>query len=264
MKIGGAIFFVLFVSASAFAGRPLTIDDADPVDQGQFEFEIGETHVKYSDCRHWDYPVGLTYGLISDVEVGIGFGGQYETRSEFLHESGVANICEESGIGDLALGAKWQFVKESESMPRQALVPSVKFPTADEENGLGSGEMDFDLTWIASFSFKDKMGAHFNAGYTWIGEPTGEDVGNILHYGLAADYQIFDTVQLVGEIFAERELRGESDHAVQYSAGFRWSPVDKLTLDIAGGSRLSGEAPDFTVAAGLTLAFGFNNNKKQG
>jgi hypothetical protein len=263
MKIVGVMAVVVLMAVDGFAGRPLTIDDADPVDPGQFEFEAGEKQVKYPDCRHWDYPVGLTYGLVTGLEAGLGFGGQYETRSELLHETGVANICEKSGIGDLAVGAKWQFVKESDHMSRQALVPSVKFPTADKDNGLGSGEVDYDLTWIASISFTDKIGAHINAGYSWIGEPIGEDVGNILHYGVAADYQMADTLQLVGEIFTDRELRGGADTAVQYNAGFRWSPADGLTLDLAGGAKISGEAPDFTVTAGLTIAFGFNNNKKQ-
>ena len=254
---------LMFVGGEAFAGRPLVIDDADPVDAGQFEFEAGEKYIKFSDCRHWDYPVGLTYGLVSGVEVGLGFGGQYETRREFMHEAGFENICEESGIGDLAVGAKWQFVKESDYMPRQALVPSVKFPTADKDNGLGSGEIDYDITWIASKSLTDKMGAHINAGYSWIGEAAGQNVGNILHYGLAVDCQISTSVQLVGEVFADRELRGDTDTAVQYNAGFRWRPADCLTLDMAGGSKISGDVPDFTVTAGLTLAFGSNNNNKK-
>ena len=254
---------LLCVGGDAFAGRPLTIDDADPVAPRQFEFEAGEKFVSYPDCRHWDYPVGLTYGLVSGVEVGLGFGGQFETRSEFMHGTGSKNICEESGIGDLAVSAKWQFAKESDYMPRQALVPSVKFPTADKDNGLGSGEIDCDLTWIASKSFTDKIGAHINAGYSWIGEPAGEDVGNILHYGLAVDYQASASVQLVGEVFSDRELHGGTDTAVQYNAGFRWNPADGLILDMVGGSKISGDAPDFTVTAGLTLALGSNNNKKE-
>lgn len=254
---------LLWLGGAAFAGRPSTIDDADPVDPGQFEFEAGEKHVKFPDCRHWDYPIGLTYGLVSGVEVGIGFGGQYETRSESMHETGIQNVCEESGVGDLAVGMKWQFIKESDYVPRQAFVPSVKFPTADKDNSLGSGEIDYDLTWIASKSITGKMGAHINAGFSRIGEPAGENVGNILHYGIAVNYQTLTSVQLVGEVFADRELRGNTDTAVQYNAGFRWTPADSLTLDMAGGSRISGDAPDFTLTAGLTLAFGYLNNKKE-
>ncbi len=42
MRYACVIFVGVFISALAFAGRPLTIDDADPVEPGQFEFEAGE------------------------------------------------------------------------------------------------------------------------------------------------------------------------------------------------------------------------------
>jgi hypothetical protein len=251
---------MLVMGRSSFAGRPLAIDDADPVDVRQFEFEGGVAYSDDSDCKHWDFPFGLTYGLVPGVEVGAGFGGQFEKRNEVL-EDGRTDDCSESGLGDLAIGVKWQFLKECPLGARHAIVPVVKFPTADDDKELGSGETDYDLTWIASRSLGDKAGAHVNAGYSWIGKPDDEDADDVVHYGVALDYQITGPVQWVGEVFAEKELNDEADTVVQYNTGFRWTPADNLTLDIAGGSKLSGEAPDFTATAGLTWAFGFANNE---
>ncbi len=124
---------------NARAGRPLQIDDADPIEPGTFEFEAGVTYEGDSGSDHWDFPFGLTYGLVQDVEIGFSFGGQI---AEATHR--------ESGIGDLGIGAKWQFLESSAMGARHALVPSVKLPTADEEKGLGSGETDYDLTWVVS------------------------------------------------------------------------------------------------------------------
>jgi hypothetical protein len=255
----------LTVGASAYAGRPLAIDDADPVDQGQFEFEMGATCEHDSDCKHWDYPAGLTCGLVSGVEVGVGFGGQFEERTERIEDSDTEVCTREHGIGDLVIGAKWRFLGESAWYPRQALVPSIKFPTADDTKGLGSGKTDYDLTWIASKNMGEKIGLHINVGYSWIGELEGEDVGDMLHYGVAADYQILNAVQWVGEVFIGKELRSGTDTTAQYNTGFRWNPLERLTVDIAGGSKISGDVPDFTATAGLTWAFGFNkNNQNQG
>jgi hypothetical protein len=39
--------------------------------------------------------------------------------------------------------------------------------------------------------------------------------------------------------------------------------VDGLTLDIAGGSKISGDAPDFTATAGLTWAFGLTGKENK-
>lgn len=250
---------MLALSGSAQAGRPLAIDDADPAESGQFEFEAGAAYEHDSDCKHWDFPFGLTYGLVRSVEVGIGFGGQMEERTE-LHEDNETEQCiREHGIGDLVGGAKWQFMESCPLGARHALVPSVKFPTADDNTGQGSGKTDYDLTWIASRSIGEKAGVHLNLGYSWIGGPADD----VLHYGVALDYEIMDAVQWVGEVFAEKELAGGEDTVAQYNTGFRWSPVESLTLDIAGGSKISGEAPDFTATTGLTWAFGFWSNKNK-
>jgi hypothetical protein len=238
------------------AGRPLAIDDADPVDPGQFEFDAGAAYEHDSDCTHWDVPFGLTYGLVPSFEVGIGFGGQMEERTEFHEDNETEQCIREHGIGDLVVGAKWQFMESCPLGARHALVPSVKLPTADDNTGLGSGKTDYDLTWIASRAIGEKAGLHINLGYSWVGGPD-EDV---LHCGMALDYQITDAVQWVGEVFAEKELAGGEDTAAQYNTGFRWSPVESLTLDIAGGTKISGDAPDITATAGLTWAFGFKSS----
>ena len=245
-----------FMAGAALAGRPLAIDDADPADPGRFEFEAGAACERDSDCKHWDFPFGLTYGLIPGVEVGAGFGGQAEERTEILEDSGMEETQNESGIGDLNIGAKWQFMKSCPLGMRHAFAPSVKLPTADDDKELGSGKTDFDLTWIASRSIGGKAGVHFNLGYSWIGGPDDD----VVHYGAALDCQIVDTVQWVGEVFAEEECGGGGDPVVQYNTGFRWNPVESLTLDLAGGSRLRGDAPDFIATAGFTWTFGIENN----
>jgi hypothetical protein len=242
---------------TALAGRPLAIDDADPVEPRQFEVEVGAGYVHESDCKHWNIPFGLTYGMIPAVEIGAGFGGQFEERTERLEENEAEVCTREHGIGDLMVSAKWQVIEKCPLGARHALVPSVKFPTADDENGLGSGKTDYDLTWIASRSLGGKTGIHLNLGYSWIG---GSD-DNVLHYGLALDYQLTDAVQWVGEVFAEKEIADSMDTVVQYNTGFRCNPIENLTLDIAAGSRINGYSPDFKGTVGLTWAFGINSNK---
>lgn len=259
MKKGGWIVAgVLCVAGSASAGRPLAIDDADPADVGQFEFEAGAIYEHDSDCKHWDFPFGLTYGVIRSVEIGVGFGGQFEERTERLEDGGEERT-REHGIGDLSIGAKWQFIEACPLGARHAIVPSVKFPTADEDRELGSGKTDYDLTWVASRTIGEKAGVHINVGYSWIGGPDKD----VLHYGMAVDYQVLEAVQWVGEMFGERENASGADTVVLYNTGFRWNPMDGLTLDIAGGSKISGDAPDFTATVGLTWAFGFTNKEKK-
>ncbi|MBU0715039.1 MAG: transporter [Verrucomicrobia bacterium] len=255
--VGGLVTAVVLTASGAFAARPLIIDDADPLDFKKFKAEGGAYYEKDSGCKHWDFPFGVAAGVFPSLELGAGFGGQFEERTEIDEKSGDECTNSENGIGDLTLVAKWQFLGETTWLPRQAIVPAVKFPTSDKDKGLGSGKTNYDLTWIASKSLCEKMNAHINVGYSWISAPADEDVGNILHYGLALDYRIVDALQWVGEVFAEKELFSGAATAIMFNTGLRFSPTEGLTFDIAAGSRLAGDAPDLIATAGLTWEFGF-------
>ncbi len=248
---------IVLTASAAFAARPLIVDDADPLDLMKFKIEGGAYYEKNSGCKHWDFPFGVAAGIFPSIELGAGFGGQFEERTEIDEHTGSECTSSASGIGDLTLAAKWQYWRQSHWLPRQAIVPTVKFPTSDKDKELGSGKTDYDLTWIASKSFYEKAGAHINVGYSWIGEPDGEEVGDILHYGLAVDYRLVDPLQWVGEVFAEKELRSGTDAAVMFNTGLRLTLIDGLTFDIAAGACLAGDAADLIATAGLTWEFGF-------
>jgi hypothetical protein len=240
------------------------VDDADPVDRGQFELEGGAGYFRDPACRHWDIPLGLTYGALPAVELGIGFGQQFERRAEVVEATGDEAHVHENGLGDLAVAAKWQCAGEGAWLPRQALAPSVKFPTADEDKGLGSGETDYDLTWIASKALTERLGVHGSVGYSWIGSPDGTDGSDAVHGGVALDYRLSESLQWVGEVFAERDVEGGGELAAIFSAGFRWRLAESLVADVAAGSRIWGDdAPDFTATAGLTWAFGFAGRERK-
>ena len=63
----------------------------------------------------------------------------------------------------------------------QSIAGTVKLPTADEGRGLGTGEVDYDLTWILTLPILPKWSAHVNVGYTWIGSGDDPDLGDLLH-----------------------------------------------------------------------------------
>lgn len=247
---------LLCVAEASFADRPLVIDDADPVDFKQFKVDGGAWYENDPGCKHCDFPFDVAAGVLPSLEINAGFGGQFEKRTEFDIKSGENDARSECGIDDLIIAAKWQFLKEMTWLPRQAIVPAVKFPTSDKNKGLGSGTTDYDFTWIASKSLCAKMGAHVNIGCTFVGKSADDDGDDILHYGVALDYRIVDLLQWVGEVYANKGLRSGTDDVVMFNTGLRWNPIDTLIVDCAAGSRLSGDAPDFTATAGLTWTFG--------
>jgi hypothetical protein len=241
----------------AFADRPLLVDDADPLEFRQFKLEGGAWYDKDVGCKHWNIPFGAAAGVLPNLELGVVFGGQFAELTEIDQTSGQECISTVNGLGDLVLAAKWRFLKETAWLPRQAVVPAVKFPTANHDRGLGSGKTDYDLTWIASKSLPGSMGAHLNIGYSFIGKPADVEAGDIIHYGVALDYRLMVPLQWVGEVFAENEMIGGAGTIVMGNTGLRWNPMASLVVDAAAGTRLAGDAPDLIATAGLTWTFGF-------
>lgn len=232
---------ILAASGTVLAGRPLANDDADPADPGVVEVETGVSYEKDGGSEHWHVPVAVTYGLLPSIEIGIEAGGRLAKEGGHSEED----------FTDVIVAAKWQFLKEQAWLPRMALAPAILIPVTSTDR-----KVDGDLNWIASKTFGEKLGAHINIGYGWIGQPENEEADDVLHYGFALDFLLTDTLQWVGEVYAERECKGGSSTTTLANTGLRWNPSDALTVDCAAATKLSHEGPDLMTTIGLTWAFG--------
>jgi hypothetical protein len=237
----------ILLAGTAHAGRPLVVDDAGTVEVRHFEWEAGWGFVRDGATKHGDFPVSLTYGVTQKLEAGVGFGGQIERLMDAAGQQ-----KSESDWGDLFLGAKWNPLSADRWWAEHAVAFTVKFPTADEDKGMGSGEMDYDLTYILTKGVGARVNVDFNIGYTWAG---GDD--DFLHYGLAGRWQLLERVELVGEVFAQTPFPDTCETSVSMNAGARWRVIDSLVWDAAAGAGLNGNAPDWTATTGLTWTFGF-------
>ena len=79
----------------------------------------------------------------------------------------------QSGIGDIVFAATYYLYEGDEDkalLPMVDFTGKVKFPSADEEKGLGTGETDYsmesDLTW-----FTDEFAIFGTIGYKFLGSP---------------------------------------------------------------------------------------------
>lgn len=245
-----AIWLAISGGAAAYATLPLVTDEADTQDPGTLQVEAGASYETDSSCDHYDIPVTLTYGVMPRVDVAVGLGEQYESR-----KNGGGETERVHGVDDLNVAMKGMFLEESTYLPRQTISPSVKLPTADDGDGLGSGKTDYDLTWKASKSLGRDIGLHVNVGYTWVAHESDEDASDLVHWGVAVDYQLLDALQCIGDVFGEEDMK-EHETTWQYNLGLRWAATDSLRLVAAGGSKLSGDAPDFTATAGVIWVLG--------
>jgi hypothetical protein len=125
---------------------------------------------------------------------------------------------------------------------------------ADDDAQLGTGAIDYDLTWVATRQITDQLSVLFNIGYTWVGENDEEDFSDVVHYSAAATFKLTEMLEPVAEVLFETPTQdGRTSSAV--NAGLRLHISESLMLDIGASTRLAGDWPWWTATAGMTWAF---------
>ncbi|HKO30492.1 MAG TPA: transporter [Nitrospiraceae bacterium] len=161
----------------------------------------------------------------------------------------------ESGIGDVVLRARYYVVDEHGLVPTVAVTAKIKFPTADRDRGLGTGEFDEGLGLQVSKKLTEAWISFMDLGYTNLGNPPGVTLRNQWNYDLGVGY--YFTKALLASVFYEEwtavisGLQNPRDLlvAMNYTASSTW----RFNSFIARG--LSDGAPDWAFTVGLNARF---------
>ena len=161
----------------------------------------------------------------------------------------------ESGIGDVILRARYYVVDEHGWVPTVAVTAKIKFPTADRDRGLGTGEFDEGLGLQVSKKLTEAWISFADLGYTNLGNPPGVTLRNQWNYDLGVGY--YFTKTLLGSVYYEEWTAVVSGRpnprdllvAMNYTASSTW----RFNTSIARG--LSDGAPNWAFTAGLNARF---------
>lgn len=247
-KILNLILFLiiaLITSSITYAARPLSTDDAGTVEERHIEIESGFEYVKQAD-EEYNLSFVLKYGLIKNSDLGI------EIPYKFIDFIESANV---GGIGDIKFTTKYRFLDEIKNLPVLALSLSIKTKTGNKEKSLGSGELDYGLNGIVTKEI-GKFTTHLNLGYTFVGEPEGEEVNDIFSYGLAMEYPLNESLNIVGEVTGETTLDGDfNGNPCSGLLGLNYALSEMIAFDFGVGFEISDASPDYRIITGLTLGF---------
>jgi hypothetical protein len=157
-----------------------------------------------------------------------------------------------SGLGDIILKGRYYAVDQDGPLPFIDLVGSIKFPTADEDKGLGTGE--FDFTALSEFTWRlgdSPWSALAELGYTFVGKPAGVDVKNRWLYSMGLAYEVDPKITLSGYLDGRTAIfEGEEDPLSILLVGqYKFRP--DLRLDTLFEFGLTDGSPDFGVTLGL-------------
>lgn len=253
-----ASFLVLFVwligCASAFAGRPLSVDDAAPVATGQLDFELGFSQARpIGGGRDHKLPMlGLTYGVYQNLQLGIAI--------QRANQDGPGS-APVRGFEDLHLTAKYKFVQESPALPAFAAALDIKLPSASRAMGLSTGRGDEALLLIASKTFTP-IALHANLGYRIVGDRPGDRLNNIPHGGAALEWLITPHWSLVGEITGAGRAANPARNEANILLGGRFSALPNLVLDMAVGRTLRSTETAIQGTFGLTWTLDLTHTQR--
>lgn len=191
------------------------------------------------DEHLFDSPVNFKLGATQNAELFLGV-------SPLVN---VSNGRSETGFGDMVVGGRLRFVNDSEHAPGLAGQISVKLPTADDEKGLGSGQVDYGFLFIASHA-TPQFGLDFNTGFALSGLPGNgheEQLVGILTLSRA----VAPGWGLYGEIYANHSF--EFDNTVVITGfGGAYTVNPRFVIDAALNVDISDAPFNVQFLTGLT------------
>lgn len=159
-----------------------------------------------------------------------------------------------AGLGDVVVKGRYYLTNDSGVVPAISPFGRVKFPTADEDKGLGTGELDYGFG-VELDKKVGLVGLFADVGYTVRGDPPGIDLRNQVSYGGGLSYDftraVTGSVALEGRTAA---VSGQDDPLdVFLDLAYRLTRATTLTGGVSFG--LTDGSPDFGVTIGTSYKF---------
>lgn len=227
----------------AFGAHPLITDDAGTQGAGKVQLELNGEYAKDGGDSTTEVGATVSVGLGEDVDLVLSMPYQFLRVTDEQGET-----VTEDGISDAGVELKWMFYKrESLSF---AIKPGATIPTGDEEKGLGDGKASYSLVLIATKEF-DSLATHLNVGFT----RNRDELRDIWHCSLAAEYGLAENVVLVGNIGVETNPDwGADTHPAFVLGGLIYSVSEDLDVDVGIKAGLNEAEADYAVLAGVAVS----------
>src|SRR5262249_53310710 len=129
-------------NVNSIPSRPTVANATDPTQCGVVEFEYGlERQWPGGGANRDDLSGGIRFGITPDLDF-------HWSSSDFVHLNDANG--DRTGFGDTFLGLKYRFFKQRKYVPSMGVFYAAKVPTANVFLGLGTGQVDHSISFLAS------------------------------------------------------------------------------------------------------------------
>jgi hypothetical protein len=258
------LFLLIFsiYSRPVRAQQPFITDNTDVTPRHRFHFEFSN---EFDELQRASFPnlkqntadFELDYGLFEHVEIGV------EAPILTIINERSTLIPRASGLGDMNLSLKYNFVRESSGRRRPAMAIGFNFelPTGDTRRQLGSGISDFYVNGILQKSLTKNTTLRANAGLLFSGNDTTGVIGvksrgKVLTGGASLIKQFNSKLDLGFEFasaFARNSGLGKSQ--LQFMVGGNYLLNPKTSFDFGFVAGRHAASPRLGVQLGLSIDF---------
>ncbi len=241
------------------AGRPITIEDAYPVERRAVELQLAPLRLARArgGVYHWGLEPEVAVGLLPRTQLEIGFPLAFVEGAGGRRTSGLAGV-ELSVLHNLNVET---------TIPALAIVGDVLIPAG----GLGPERAYPSLKGIATKTFPWAR-FHVNGQYTFGDRPAagdgadaapGAEIGagatelSRWQAGLAVDRALpLRSLLVTGELFAREPLRADERVEWNTAAGVRYQLSPRVAGDAGAGYRLTGDDRGWFATVGAAVVVG--------
>ena len=235
----------LNTNVASVPSRPTVTSATDTTQCGVAEIEYGlERQWPGARAKRDDLTGGLRFGLTPDLD----FHWSSSAFVHFMDGSG-----DRTGFGDTWLGLRYRFLKQTKHRPSFGLFYQAKIPSASVALGLGSGQVDYSLAFLAS---KDFRRFHFdlNAIQLFLARPAAAGFDHETGFALANWYTFSRRLSAVLEPYGYSSLNQGTPAFGSVTVGFNYKVQPRLYVDSGLDVGVTTGAPRKRVFIGITYA----------
>lgn len=136
---------------------------------------------------------------------------------------------EETGIGDIILRTKYNFIRNHLTWPDMAVVGDITLPTGDEDDLLGTGDAKFRFLFVASRRF-NWLTPHVNLGYEVT---TGSTENDNFRYVAGFDARVLSQLTTAVDVIGKwnPDGPGEQNNLLDIALQAKWNPFGTTSFN---------------------------------
>lgn len=158
----------------------------------------------------------------------------------------------ESGLGDIWLTAQYSVEAIPADLFYLDVAAKLKLPTADEDKGLGTGEVDYTFQ-AEVFKPIDAFTPFVTLAYKIKGEPSGINLENVYSLSVGSDYRVSGTTNVGGSFDFQEASSSGSDDAMEVFAYISQKLSARFAVTLYGYKGLEDGSPDY--GAGFQISY---------